>query len=56
MVGTLQLVMTGMRHINRADFVPSSRIPKTICSKPVPVPFQRSSGNPAKDRPLESVH
>ena len=53
MVGTLQLVTTGMRQINRADFDPSSRIPKTVCSKQGTVPFQRSVGNSAKDRLME---
>jgi len=53
MVGTLQLVTTGMRQINRADFDPSSRISKTVCSKQGFFSIPGTTGHPAADRLLE---
>jgi len=53
MVGTLQLVTTGMRQINQADFDPSSRIPKTVCLKQVFFSIPGTIGHPAADRLLE---
>jgi len=53
MVGTPQLVMTGMRQINQADFDLSSRIPKTVCSKKGFFSIPVTTGHPAADRLLE---
>ncbi|MFA5269967.1 MAG: hypothetical protein WC379_18540 [Methanoregula sp.] len=53
MVGTLQLVTTGMSQINREDFDPSSRIPKTVCSKEGFFSIPGTTGHPAADRLLE---
>jgi hypothetical protein len=53
MVGTLQLVTPGMRQINRVDFDPSSRIPKTVCSKQGFFTIPLTTGHQVRDLPLE---
>jgi len=53
MVGTRQLVTTDMRQINRADFDPSSRIPKPVCSKQGFFSIPVTTGHPGADRLLE---
>ncbi|GAB6284971.1 MAG: hypothetical protein STSR0009_11720 [Methanoregula sp.] len=43
----------GIYRINRADFDPSSRIPKTGCSKPGFFSIPGTTGHPAADSLLE---
>jgi hypothetical protein len=43
----------GIYGINRVDFDPSTRIPKTVCSKPGFFSISGTTGHPAADRLLE---